>query len=967
MYRPTLTRAVRAALGGSLTGTGAAATAILGCTALPAMAQSPAPSDSSDKLETIVVTGTHIRRVDMETSSPVFVIDKSQIEKTGKLTVGDLLQQTPAIAGGATASNPQVNNGGGNGASTIDLRGLGPARTLILVNGRRLTGPSPDVNAIPINLVERVEVLKDGASAVYGSDAIGGVVNFILRRDYQGAEVAVDYGVSGKDDAARHGVSMTLGHTSDRGSILVGANYNKQEEALAVDRDFAKDALYLSSGVASPAGSSRTPRGRIVLPDAMLATFGCTNASNGGSVTRIPGAAGDSLDDYRCFRGADDAYNFQAVANRVMTPQERASLFIVGNYRLTDSVEAYLEAFHNKTSSSSAIAPLPFDARTDNVLISADNVYNPFDIDFGRNGDNDTGRNLLLRLESLGNRRTGFGVSTDQLNMGLRGGFGDSSWQWDASFTYGHFSQVSSNSGFLYRPGLQAALGPSYIDSAGVAHCGTPDATIAGCIPINPFNPSLTPEGFQSLSAQFKNTTTLIQREAEFNANGELFELPAGVASLAVGASYRKEYQNFAPSFLNTAIGPDYTSCYLANETCTSPIVGDFDVKEAYAEVFLPVLRDVAFAQSLNVTIGTRFSRYSTFGNATNSKIGFEWRPVEDVLVRGTIAEVFRAPTISNLFAAPASNSPTFQDPCIGLDVPVGVNANIDRACQFVPRDGSFGGPLNGQTTGLVTGNAHLQPESGKAFTWGVVYDPNWLDGLSTSMDVWRFALNDNITALDVNTIAQQCYTSGNLCEFIHRFAADGQVFYIDQPTLNLGRIDTKGVDLGVKYRLPETAFGNFRFGVDATYTAQYNQTIFDQSGRPTGVIYGAGHFNRQIGNFARWRGLGSVSWDKGNWDASWTMRYVGGFRLGSLRPDGDSADGTFKNVVVDYGARTYHNLQAGYTIEPINTRIDVGVDNVFDKKPPILYQNNVVNANTDPVTFDTVGRYFFARVSVKF
>jgi outer membrane receptor protein involved in Fe transport len=328
---------------------------------------------------------------------------------------------------------------------------------------------------------------------------------------------------------------------------------------------------------------------------------------------------------------------------------------------------------------------------------------------------------------------------------------------------------------------------------------------------------------------------------------------------------------------------------------------------------------------------------------------------------------VFRAPTISNLFAAPASNAPTFRDPCQNLNVPVGVNPNIDRACQNVPRDGSFPGPPNGQTTGLVSGNPNLKPEQGKAFTWGFVYDPSWLEGVSTSLDVWRFALNDNISALDVNTVATQCYTAGNLCQYIHRFEADGQVFYIDQPTLNLGRLDAKGMDFGIKYRLPETAIGNFRLSLDTTYIAKFDQLIRDQQGNPTGTIFAAGHFNRQLGNYARWRALGTVTWDKGPWDASWTLRYINGFQLGSLRPDGDSADAVFPNVVVKYGAQTYHNLQFGYSIEPINTRVEVGVDNVFDKTPPILYQNNVTNGNTDPVTYDTVGRYFFARVSVKF
>lgn len=964
MFNPTLPRAVRLALSAPTVGAGAV---LLGCFALPAAAQQPeAAGAEADKLETIVVTGSRIRRVDLETASPVFVIDKGQIEKTGKLTVGDLLQTTPAIAGGATATNGAVNNGGGTGAATIDLRGLGTARTLILVNGRRLAGPAPDVNAIPINLIERVEVLKDGASAIYGSDAIGGVVNFILRKDYQGIEFALDYGIADADDGQRKGVTMTMGHTSDKGSLMVGVNYHKQDAVSAADREFSANALYLSSGSIVAGGSSRTPRGRIFLPSDLIAQFNCP-ANSAGSVTRKPGAAGSSLSDFKCYDPATDAYNFQAVGNLELTPQERGSIFVVGNYRLSDNVEAYVEAFHNSTRAAFAIAPLPFDARADNVLIAANNVYNPFGVAFGRSGDNDSGNAFNLRLEAIGNRRAETRVSTDQINLGVKGGFGDTSWQWDANFTFGHFSQERKFGGYIFQPNLVNAVGPSFIDAQGVARCGTPDNVIAGCVPVNPFNPTATPEAFKLLEAPYRTSTLYIQREGEVNANGELFELPAGVASLAVGASYRKEYQNFSPDFLVTALPPDYTNCQLAQETCTSPIRGGYNVKEAYGEIFIPILRDVAFAKTLNVTFGSRYSKYSTFGNATNSKFGLEWRPLDDVLVRGTIAEVFRAPTISNLYGAPTSNAPTFRDPCIGVTSPVGANANIDRACQNVARDGSFRGAPNGQITGLIAGNPNLQPEEGKAFTWGLVYDPSWLEGLSTSIDVWRFALNNNISALDVNTVALQCFTAGNLCDYIHRFSADGQIFYIDQPTLNLGRLDAKGADFSIKYRLPETSFGTFRVGLDATYTAQFNQTIINPDGDVTGVIYAAGQFNRQLGNYARWRAMGTLNWELGNFDASWTSRYVHGFDLGSLRVGGDSADGTFPNVVVPYGASTYHNLQVGYQIEPINARVELGVDNVFDKQPPILFQNNVTNGNTDPVTFDTVGRYYWARFSVKF
>ncbi|MGA8276611.1 MAG: TonB-dependent receptor plug domain-containing protein, partial [Rhodanobacteraceae bacterium] len=294
----------------------AGATIALGCIAMPAVAQDAQDQNNTqqgEKLETITVTGSNIRRVDIETANPVITIDRAQIEQSGKLTIGDLVQELPSIAGAAT--NPQVNNGGGAGSSTVSLRGLGSNRTLILIDGQRVL--NNDINTIPASVVERIEVLKDGASSVYGSDAIGGVVNFIMRKDYQGAEFTGDYGISDKDDGERKGASITIGQTTDRGSVVAGLNYNKFDAVSAGARDFSRNALYYYSlyGGAFAGGSSRTPTGRIFLPSNLQNQFGC------GSVTRIAGTSGGSLSDYRCFTGSD-FYNYQPL-NVILTPQER--------------------------------------------------------------------------------------------------------------------------------------------------------------------------------------------------------------------------------------------------------------------------------------------------------------------------------------------------------------------------------------------------------------------------------------------------------------------------------------------------------------------------------------------------------------------------------------------------------------------------------------------------------------------
>lgn len=942
----------------------AGATAAVGLTAAPALAQD-AQDQSSQKLDTITVTGSNIRRVDIETANPVITIDRAAITSSGKLTVGDLVQELPSIAGQAT--NPQVNNGGGGGASTISLRGLGSNRTLILVDGQRVI--NGDVNSIPASAVERIEVLKDGASSTYGSDAIGGVVNFIMRKDYQGLEFSADYGISDRDDGQRTGYSLTLGQTTDKGSIVAGINYNKYDAVGAGHRKFSSESLYLYYGNVLSLGSSRTPLGRVFLPESFIGQYLDSSGNACTSVQRKPGTHGSDPSDYECYH---QPYNYQPL-NVILTPQERTNIFALGNYRITDSVEAYFKAFANKTDASSLIAPYPFDARGNGVAISGDSIYNPFGEDMGYG----TNYNVLERLTGVGQRISSNSTETQQLIAGLRGTIGDTSWSWDANLNYGHIRQESYTTGYLNFTKLADALGPSmYID--GVPTCvstpGDPSTAIDGCVPLNIFEQD-DPASVAQLQAAGSNPFeifTAISREASFNVTGELFDLPAGAMSLAVGGLYRKDYSNFkADSTL--VLDPATGTCDLGT-ACTSPLQGEITTKEAYAELFIPVLKDVPFAHSLNVDIGTRYSKFSLAGDTTNSKLAIEWRPIEDLLIRGTVSEVFRSPSISELFAGAQSDAPTAQDPCVGY-IP-GVSSSVhDAACGAatgatnIPATGipeQPNGQLSGIASGAVAAGFNLKPESGKSFDFGVVYDPNWIDGLSVSADLWRIYLKDTITGISAQTVLNLCYNDPNspFCPFISRFA-NGDVNQILEPTVNLGRLDTKGVDFGIHYRVPELGFipGRFNVGLDTTYIAKFDNSVPDAA-----TLSNAGLFTNQFGNFPRWRGVGTLDWSWGNFDASWRVRYVGNTKIGSADlSQGLSADGGYLGVVRNIGAVTYHNFQVGYTIEPINTQIQIGVDNAFDKQPPYYYQNIVTNANTDVRTYDTVGRFYWGRVTVKF
>ncbi|MET0548977.1 MAG: TonB-dependent receptor [Xanthomonas sp.] len=939
----------------------AVATALSLGSAGAAQAQEASADSAPQTLDSIVVTGSRLRRVDTETANPVVTISRAQIEATGKATLGDLVQELPSIAGNAT--NPNTNNGGGTGASVISLRGLGDKRTLVLVNGTRLA--SNDVNAIPATMIERVEVLSDGASAVYGSDAIGGVVNFILRKSFDGVEASADFGTSSRSDGNRRNFSLTAGKTGERGSIVAGLSYHDIDPVSAGARAYSKDALSLIDGVGVKQGSSATPTGSISFNDgsaaakALAASNGCSRVTfNGGS------SSPTNASQYHCYVASTDSYNYQPY-NLLQTPQERTNAFVLGSYRFNDHLEGYVNSYFSKTTSSSIIAPIPIFANGDNFLVSSASYYNPFGVNFGTDRSTGTSyNNFNTRATVLGNRQYQYNTYNFQINPGLRGSVGDSSWQWDASLNYGKVKQKSINQGFLDYAGFNAAVGPSFLAADGTVKCGSAGAPIAGCTPIDVFNLNAA-SNKAALEALVVNpivTNVYTVKQFEANANGELFALPAGTASLAVGVSYRKESTSTAADPLWT--GDENGMCGVL-EYCASVLGGSFSVKEAYAEALFPLLAGLPGVHSLNLTVGTRFSDYDTVGSKTNSKVSLEYRPIENLLLRGTASQVFRAPNISELYAGVAGDSPSVTDPCNGY---TGGHA---AACANVPTDGSYqqaDNQVGAKASGAAVAGYQLKPETGMSYDFGVVYDPGWVEGLSMSADLWKINLKDTITQVSAQTVLNQCYANdaSAFCALIHR-NDNGTVNYIAEPTVNLGKLWASGADFSLTYRLPDTAWGSFSAGLNGTYVIRYDINP-DTTDPSTVTIHNAGKYTYAYGNFPRWRALGTLNWNLGDWSASWRIRYIGRTEIGSADTRQSlSADADQPAVVRDIGAYVYHSVQVGYQVKPWNTRFEVGVDNLGDRQPPLYYANNVTNANTDVATYDLLGRYYWARATVKF
>jgi len=920
-----------------------------------AQAQQPAQdqgntTDQPKTLQTVVVTGSLIRRVDTETASPVTIIDRQNITNSGKPTLGDVLQQLPSVAGNAT--NPQNNsNGGGvasplteggDGASRVSLRGLGTGRTLVLIDGQRML--NADMNLVPQNMVQRIDVLAEGASTTYGSDAVGGVVNIILRHDFDGAEVSVNSGISGHGDGQRHGLSLTMGHTGDRYNIVGGINYNKYDAVPNTRRDFAAHQLYLTDGQVSVAGSSSIPNGRMQLPGSFAAQYGCIPDSTNHIVVTRDAGNGTALGDYRC-RTSSDTFNYAAY-NYIQVQQQRTDGFLVGSYNLTDNITAFVDAFYNHTESAGQDASIPV-GTGDGLVISSTAPFNPFGVTFSPNpipGDPNSGYVYQTRLTGVGTRIHPYTTSTGQLIAGLRGAVGQSSWNWNVAFDYGHTSRTQNDKNELYIPALQAAIdaGANIFDQA-----NNGAALGAGAV-----------------DAIYRKREVL--RQVSAGANGNLFSLPAGDVQLAVGALYRKQSMNYTIDPL-ALLDPVTGFCQISQEACGSPGSGDDSVKEAFAETLIPLLKEVPGAYSLNVDVGVRYSDYNSAGSTTNGKVAIEWRPIQDLLVRGTISQVFRAPNLDQLYDGRSLVQPALNDPCAHLSA--AEVAQHPVACQFVPPNwpGNSPAQVNTYYSGANVVGGNLKPEHGKSVDFGLVYDPSWAPGLNTSLDFWHIYLYDTLVAIDGRTVVETCFNNGEspFCPFIHRYdnttQQPGQVFYIDTPVVNLGSLSTSGIDFTANYKLPHFDFGgfnpgDFRLGLATSYVSTFNNN--KTPGLPGSTVDKlAGTWNAQFGNVSRWRATASLNWNRGNWDAQWRTRYISG--VTALNADAATgADLPVASVV-------YNDVQFGVAVPSIHTRFDIGVDNLFDKRPPLIYHNG--QGNTDSATYDMMGSYYWARATLKF
>ncbi len=900
----------------------------------PAFASAQEAKGTTD-LDRISVTGSRIRGASVETQQPILTMTRESLEKQGFSSVADVLNNLTSAGSPAISRSESLASGENVGGYYVDIRNLGAERTLVLMNGKRLgasTSGLQDLSQIPMSAVERIEILKDGASSIYGSDAIAGVVNVITRKNFDGGEANVYVGQYGKGDGDSETYSMTLGARGERGSLTLSAEYSKQDPVWAKDRWYSRDGS-LGPNSTSADWSPISQNGSWCNPK----LYDCSKSSAVWQ-TLNPGGNPKNPNDYHAI--TEDEFANSNEQMTLLTGVKRKSVYINGTYDFTDSISLNTDVLYNERQTFQQIAGYPYQSasKSINTPLSADSAFNPVgqDVSFRR------------RLWEVP-RTTDSQLKTLRFAPTLTGFFelGGKTFDWDVGALWNRNESIKSNRGDMSLIGARQALGPSFIDAGGVARCGTAANPILGdCRPWNPLLPYGV-EGQGSLANQelqdflFPTFTTRgVTKTTSFTANlsGAIVTLPAGDLGFALGVEHRKEEGSYVPD----AFAQSGQSTGLGQK----PTRGQYDLNEVYLELNVPLLADMAFAKELTLNVASRYSDYSNFGGTTNSKFGLTWRPLDELLVRGTYAEGFRAPTISDLYGGLSSSFESYIDPC-GVKAPGSVAGNAACSGAGVPANyvqlGQAGKecstlPCQSGDQFISGANPNLKPETSKSTTFGLVWSPRWVQGLDVSLDWYKYEISDMIIADSVDRILRDCYVLGNAsrCSSVTR-AADGHVSAITYGTANLGKMETQGYDLGIKYRLPELAIGQFSIDWQTSYTAKYDEQRQNSAG--DNIMVGR---VSEPGLFRVRSNLG-VNWQYGDFGVNYTARYYSGMKESciSLADGWCDAPNHMANGETDplrhTGSNTFHDLQVSWKA-PWDATIALGANNVFDHKGALQY-----------------------------
>ena len=931
--------------------------------------------------EVIVVTGSRIGDP-LGKQAPVLMLGREDLERTGLTSVGDILQQLPVSGGAINGKFNSSGNfgfppdGGGIGAGAVeaDLRYLGSKRVLVLVDGVRWVNGSSasgvaaatDLNTIPLNIVERIEVLEDGASPIYGSDAIAGVINIITRKELAGIAATAYTGGFHQGDGFVQKYDVSWGATSGKVTAIVGASFLDQRSVFSRDREISNSPIPTLDNCEAGC-SSATPQGRLIFTD--------PNTGEDKNITLNDGVGTPSYpNDYHKFT-SKDRFNF-APYNLVETPSQRIGAFSSVTYKLSPEINVRGKASFTNRQSLNQAAPEPLflgpDAgngnRLDRISIDKTNPYNPFGFTLDANS------NLAVvtrRPIEAGPRRFEQNVDTFYTAGGLDGHFdlGGQRFTWDATLAYGKNRAEQRRNNSFNSAKLEQALGPAYQDASGAWHCGTVARPgDPNCVPFNIFGGQGL-DGKGTITKEMLAYATFTEHDvseqnlfaAVANLTGNLVKLPGGWLAAAIGVEHRRLDGFYEPDAVVAAgDGADVPSL---------PATGKYSVTEGYLELRAPLAAGKPGVQLLDLNAAARVSKYSFLDPELTGKIGARWKPTTDVVFRASVGKGFRAPSIGELYAAKSRFDATLTDPCSELTRDTVTPAVRARCIALgVPADGSYS-QLNPQISVSTGGNRELKPETSTSVNVSVAYSPKalqdkpWIDSLDLELAYYDVRLDKAISALDAQYQIDRCVVGGDdaYCAGIQRNAG-GTIFGFSNVLQNLGGINVRGLDLGVSYRSPRKPFGRIRANWQSSYLLAYEEVVQSIKGEQivdrTGTI--AGTPERA---FPRFKSSLALTWLRPGFELTLTTRYVHSleeqcrdltdFPGTCSRPHSNPTDGdTSTNLL---GATVYNDVQAVWTPEfDPKLTLTAGINNLLNRDPPTCFSCSLNGFNGQ--TYDVPG-----------
>ena len=944
-----LARAIRIAIGGAA-GLSAALASTVG------LSQEAA-------LDEVVITGSRIRQNPLEERLPVLSVSQDDYEASGATSIADFIQKLPIAGSAINRTNnssgnlgyPPDGGGIGAGAAEMDLRYLASKRVLVLVDGRRWVKGSSgsgvsgavDLNSIPANAIKSIEILQDGASAIYGSDAIGGVLNIITADDYDTFKLSGYTGQYGDGDGETAEFDMRLGGSGERGRALVDISYTNQKAVNTADRSTSEFPI-----PGFPFGvSSGTPAGRFVFFDPAAGDFVSVTPENTNPVYTPGNGAADDFHDF----ALEDRFNYQPY-NHLVTPNERFNLFAKGEFDISDNVKFQaLGSFNNRKSQGRA-APVPLFFGVDggstpymvNFFMPADHPYNPFDIDL----DGTTNAPFFTkRPTEAGPRIFNQDVDTWYLSGGFTGDFelAGRTMYWDVTGVRAENNARQTKLNQFNARFLNVGLGDPAVCAA------TP-----GCVPINIFGEgSLTREMLDFVTYTGVDTSSQKLVDVTANLSGDLFDLPAGAVGFAVGYEHREEDGSFVPD-------PVVASGETA-DVPTNPTAGGYDVDEVYGEVIVPILKDQVAFDSLSLSAAARVSDSSLFESETGTKFSVNWGPTENLMLRVSYAEGFRAPNIGELYNLGSRFDSGITDPCNTAVNPV---QPANCAALGVPDDYV---QLNPQVSVDTGGNRELQPETSETltagFTWQVPLS-GAMERLLVEANYYDIDIEGAIQAPDAQDTLDACIATLDpiFCNQVNR-RPSGTITSIEGTLNNIGGIETSGVDINLDLALAESGAGSFRFQLMASFLMDYDELFANSAGGFDRVDRAGQELGSPTRGFVEEKATLNTFWELGDFSAMLALRY-----LSSLTEQcvGLVADFGLTDLCSDPAGLTnkldsqlYTDLQFGWAPDDLfggGWKFAVGVQNLTDEEPPICYSCDL--NSLDGTIYPIAGQFWYLRAS---